>query len=371
MMGKKKVSTNWYVHHQDQMEWYESQAAALDAVDLFVSSYENGIWSDKKAYLSLGHADGETVDSSLFKHRYSTNSLTRSCVDSIFHINIFVKKKEDWIFKHGSELLQQSLRAGYDCNDGYLAERLARDYPGFKINDRKYKKVDTPSERCLHACLDYEYAHCCADREDYYITVDNYLGRYQLIKLIDPCLEIDTVELPVLENSDKADWILEYGSNLLQQSFMAGYNCNDRYLQERLVHDYPGFTIAPGKYKKVDSPSESCLYACLGYENAYCSSNNKDFYITIDGFLGKHQLIKLIGAPNRGFDRNAPMLLADNLRSDVEKLKLADSRSSITSDLLTSLSLTKIIYVGMMTGALIYVAIEFAPKIFQAIVSHI
>ncbi len=367
MMGNKKVSTNWYVHHQDQMEWYESQEAALDAVDLFVASYENGIWNDRKSYLSLGHADGVAVDSDLFKHRYSPNALTPSCVSSIFNINIFIKNKEDWIFKYGSELLQQSLRAGYDCNDGYLAARLAHDYPGFEINDLKYIKVDTPSASCLYACFEYEHAHCSAYQEHYYITIDNYLGKYQLIKPIANCSEIETVELPILDISDKADWMLAHGSNLLQQSFMAGYNCHDRYLQERLVHDYPGFTIAPGKYKKVDSPSESCFYACLGYENAYCSSNNKDFYITIDGFLGKYQLIKPIGTPHRMLDWNVPMVAADSLFTDIEQMKLADSSRLINSDLLTPMSLTKIISIG----TLMYMTIEYVPRIFQAIVSHI
>ncbi|WP_309741986.1 hypothetical protein [Chamaesiphon sp. OTE_20_metabat_361] len=373
------MSTNWYVHHQNQMEWYPSQEAALDAVDLCVASYENGIWSDKNSYLSLGHADGVTVDNSLFRHRYSPNALTPSCVSSIFTIDIFIKNKEDWIFKYGSDLLQQSLRAGYDCNDGYLAERLARDYPGFKINDRKYTKVDTPSARCLHACLEYEHAHCSAYQENYYITIDNYLGKHQLIKSIDNCTEIAPVELPVLDISDKADWILEHGSNLLQQSLMAGYNCHDRYLQERLVRDYPGFTIAPGKCKKVDSPSESCLYTCLGYEDSYCSSYNNNYYITIDGFLGKYQLIKLINTPNRGFDspvdrafrqRNMSIEAATNLFTDIDSMKLINS-SSLINSVLTPMSSTKIVSISAISGALMYATIEYFPKIFQAIVSHI
>ena len=370
-MGNKKVSTNWYVHHQDQMEWYESQAAALDAVDLLVASYENGIWNDKKSYLSLGHADGVVVDSDLFKHRYSTNALTPTCVSSIFTIDIFIKNKEDWIFKYGSELLKQSLKAGYDCNDGYLAARLAYDYPGFEINDRKYIKVDTPSASCLHACLEYEYAHCSAYQDRYYITIDNYLGKYQLVKSIDNCAEIEQVELPILGISNKADWILAHGSNLLQQSLMAGYNCHARYLQERLVRDYPGFEIAPRKYKKVDSPSESCLYVCLGYENAYCSSDNNNYYITIDGFLGKHQIIKLIGTPNRAFARNVSIGAAGNLFADIEQMKLVDSSSLINSALRTPMSLTKIISMGTIAGMLMYVAIEYVPKIFQAIVNHL
>jgi hypothetical protein len=361
-MGKKKVSTNWYVHHQDQMEWYESQSAVLDAADLFIANYEHGIWSDKQAYLSLGHADGETVDSDLFKRRYSANALKPTCIASIFTIDLFIKTKEDWIIKYGSDLLQQSLKAGYECNDGYLAERLARDYPGFKINDLKYKKVDTPTEKCLQACLEYEYSHCSTDREEYYITIDNYLGKYQLIARIDSACEITMVEPSTSATSEKADWIHKHGSNLLQHSFMAGYDCNDRYRQERLVYDHPGFTIAPGKYRKVDSPSESCLYACLGYEGAYCSANNKDFYITIDGFLGKYQIIKPIG------DRQ---IVSHNLLTDVESLKSTNSISLINSSLLTPLGLTQLISVCTATSTLIYVTIEYLPKIFQAIVSHI
>jgi hypothetical protein len=102
----------------------------------------------------------------------------------MFRIDLFVKNKEDWIFKCGSDLLQRAILAGYECNDGYLAERVARDYPGFKVNDRKYKRVDTPSESCLYACLGYENAYCSSNNKSYYITIDNFLGKYQLIKPI-------------------------------------------------------------------------------------------------------------------------------------------------------------------------------------------
>jgi hypothetical protein len=358
-MGIKKVSTNWYIHHQDRMEWYESQSAVLDAADLAIASYEQGIWSDKQSYLSLGHEDGEIVDIDLFKQRYSTNALKPTCIGSIFTIDLFIKTKEDWIIKYGSELLQQSLGAGYECNDGYLAERLAHNYPGFKINDLKYKKVDTPRERCLDACLEYEHSHCSVDRADYYyITIDNYLGRYQLIKLIEPCCEVTSVELATAAISEKENWIHQHGSNFLQHSLMAGYNCNDRYRQERLVRDYPGFIINSGKYRKVDSPSESCLYACLGYEDAYCSSNHQDFFITIDGFLGKYQLIKPIGVTHNSIEA-------------VENRQLVNSSSSIESALLTPLGLTQLISICAGTGVLLYATIEYLPKILQSIVSHI
>lgn len=369
-MGKKKLSTNWYVHHQERMEWYESQSAAIDAVDLFVASYDDGIWNDRTSYLSLGHADGETFDMGLFDCRGYTNSLIYSEIRSIFRINIYLKTKENWIFKYGSDLLQQALQAGYECNDGYVAERLACDYPGFTINDRKYPKVDTPDRRCLQACSHYEYAHCSTDRENYYITIDDYLGKYQLIKLIDSSVEITTVTSPVGSIEDKEHWIFEYGSNLLQQSFMAGYACNDRYLQERVVRDYPGFKINPDKYKKVDSPSETCLYACFGYENAYCSSlNNREYYITIDGFLGKYQLIKLIDTPTQISTLNSPISAVNSLLG-IKKIKLKDS-SLVTSELMPQLSLTQLISVCTITGTLMYVAIEHLPKIFQAIFSNI
>jgi hypothetical protein len=42
--------------------------------------------------------------------------------------NVCLKNKEDWIFKYGSDLLQQSLMAGYDCKDRYLQERIALDW---------------------------------------------------------------------------------------------------------------------------------------------------------------------------------------------------------------------------------------------------
>jgi hypothetical protein len=372
IMGKKKLSTNWYVHHQGRMEWYESQSAAIDAVDLFVTSYEHGIWNDPTAYLSLGHADGESVDSELFKRRDYTNSIKRSEIGSIFSINIFIKTKENWIFKYGSDLLQQALKAGYECNDGYLAERLACDYPGFTINDRKYPKVDTPDRQCFQACARYEYAHCSSDRENYYITIDDYLGKYQLIKLIDTTLEITTLACPLGSIDDKEDWIFEHGSNLLQQSFMAGYICNDRYLQERIDRDYPGFKINPEKYKQVDSPSETCFYACLGYENAYCSSpNNRDYYVTIDGFLGKYQLIKSIDAPSPQISHvNYPIRAANSL-AGFRSIKLKNSLNSIAIDLATPLGSVQLLSICSITGTLMYVTIEYLPKIFQAIFSNI
>jgi hypothetical protein len=161
---------NWRINYRDRKEYYESQQAALDAVDLIISSCESGIW-DENSYLYLSYERGETVDRDLLNSHYSANVLVPTSFDDMFRIDLFAKNKEDWIFKYGSQLLQQSLIAGYECNDGYLAERVARDYPGFKVNDRKYKKVDTPTESCLYACLGYEHAYCSSNNQQYYITI--------------------------------------------------------------------------------------------------------------------------------------------------------------------------------------------------------
>jgi hypothetical protein len=192
MMSKKKDSKikNWRINYQDRIEYYESQAAAMVAVDLIISSCETGIWGGK-SYLFLSHEEGDAIDRDLLNSHYSTNVMLPTSFEDMFTIDLFVKNKEDWIFKHGSDLLQQSILAGYECNDGYLAERVARDHPGFTVNDRsKYKKVDTPTESCLYACLGYENAYCSSNNNSYYITIDNFLGKYQLIKPISNLAEI-------------------------------------------------------------------------------------------------------------------------------------------------------------------------------------
>jgi hypothetical protein len=343
----------WYVHHQDRMEYYESQQAAIGAVNLIIPSYENGIWDRNESHLNIGYDQGEMVDDELFARHYSANVLIPASISRMFRIDIYAKNKEDWIFKYGSDLLQQSLRAGYDCNEGYLAERLLCDYPDFTLNKWEYKKVDTPSERCLYACEYYEYSYCSIDKEDYYITIDNYLGKYQLVKLIDPLAEIVRVKFPiaVVDSSvavtdDKKEWILEYGSDLLQQSFMGGYDCNDRYLQEKIAYDYPGFEINEQNYPKVDSPNQICFDACLGYEDAYCSSNNNSYYITLDNFLGKYQLIKSIDGLVKVTEQNSASGLVIN---DLLGIKIKKDKTLTNSNFVVLAASLSTFLVGLFT----------------------
>ena len=195
-------SNNWRISYGDRKEYYESQQAALVAVDLIISSHESGIWNGD-SYLHLSYMQEETVDRDLLSSHYSTNVLISTNFNDIFRIDLFVKNKEDWIFKYGSDLLQRSFLAGHECNDGYLAERTARDYPGFNVNDRKYQKVDTPSEHCLYACLGYENAYCSSNNKNYYITIDNFLGKYQLIKPINTFVDLtklNGVDIELVKN---------------------------------------------------------------------------------------------------------------------------------------------------------------------------
>ena len=195
MMSNEKDSKikSWRINYQDRIEYYESQAAAMVAADLIISSCESGTWGEK-SYLFLSREEGDAIDRDLLNSHYSANVLLPTSFEDMFTIDLFVKNKEDWIFKHGSDLLQRSILAGYECTDGYLAERIARDHPGFTVNDRKYKKVDTPTESCLYACLGYENAYCSSNNNSYYITIDNFLGKYQLIKPISTFAEITKLD---------------------------------------------------------------------------------------------------------------------------------------------------------------------------------
>ena len=361
-MGKKKLLGGWYVEHQNRTEYYDSQQSALVGVDsILASSYESGVWSDK-SHFYLGYKNWETVDTGLFAGRYSPSVFTQFG-SKRFTVNVYTKTKEDWIFKYGSDSLRQSLKDGYGGNEGYLVERLEREYPGFTAKNLfdKYKKVDTPNEKCLYACSGYEHAYCSSiDQENYYITIDNYLGRYQLVKFIDPNLAITRVEpqreviAPIREpivsleksmsalvevTNSKEEWVLEYGSDLLQQSLMAGYDCGDRYLQERIAHEYSGFEINPRNYSKVNSPDESCLYACLGYEDAYCSSNNASYYITIDNYLGKYQLIKLIDAPLKIAEESSIVqTAADTFSTKIRRYETLINSSPLALSMIASFS---------------------------------
>jgi hypothetical protein len=177
------------------------------------------------------------------------------------------------------------LNSGYKSNTQYAIERLAIDYPGFElIDDRDIKRVDTPPNYCLEACRSIEVSYCSQYKyisSKYYMTIDNYLEKYQIAKEIkhpeacpsskddraiansqslDELFGLDRKMLDeevVCESIEtKNDWIFLNGSDLLQKSTLAGYDVKKRYLEERIQLEYPGFSdVTDLGFVKTDSPS--------------------------------------------------------------------------------------------------------------------
>ena len=99
--------------------------------------------------------------------------------------------------------------------------------------------------------------------------------------------------------TDKDTWIYTFGSQQLQYNRTLGYECQQKYLDERIKLEYPGFVIANARVKRVDYPTEYAVRQSLQYDNAYVGERiypHGDF-ITIDDYLGKHQLIKPVRKP--------------------------------------------------------------------------
>jgi hypothetical protein len=98
---------------------------------------------------------------------------------------------------------------------------------------------------------------------------------------------------------DKDSWIYIYGSPDLQQARSLGYECEERYLKERIKAEYRGFEIAKASLvKKIDFPSKHALKQSLKWNDIYIS----DYYLkgevlTVDKYLGKYQLIKQPSQP--------------------------------------------------------------------------
>ena len=229
--------------------------------------------------------------------------------------------KKNWISLHGSDLLKTSLLAGYSVDRRYLEERLAIEHPGFFVPTELYlDRTDSPPDFCLEACSEMSGSYCSSDRwnkNKYYLTVDDYLGEHTIVKEITaPARSIALVEIVEEEFSleventnlefdsyecEKKDWIFSCGSDVLQQSVVYGYDSTDRYVRERLAIEYPGFArINKSVYQRADSPPEFCLQACLNEDGSYCSEKkyySNTYYLTIDDYLSKHQIVKKIQEP--------------------------------------------------------------------------
>jgi hypothetical protein len=228
-------------------------------------------------------------------------------------------EKLDWIAINASNRLQGLVAAGYDANELYISERLSIDFPEFELtDDLSIIKADSPPEFCLLACQNFTDAYCSVPRYisngTFYITIDNFLGGISIAKKIHPpVVVIEDEDSDSLKQStpnvrsedpyaqDKRAWIFLCGSNLLKQSFQDGYDCEERYVNERAESDFPGFSIGHNSFEKMDSPSEYLLQCCDRIPEAYCTNDKyskSEYYLTIDNYLGKHKIIKSISHPD-------------------------------------------------------------------------
>lgn len=93
--------------------------------------------------------------------------------------------KDTWIYAYGSHQLQEVRSFGYECEERYQQERLKTEYPGFKINHRStsQKLLDFPPLYAIQESLKWQNAYVAKQIIDgEVIAIDNYLGKYQIIK---------------------------------------------------------------------------------------------------------------------------------------------------------------------------------------------
>lgn len=116
-------------------------------------------------------------------------------------------------------------------------------------------------------------------------------------------IDSDFLVSPVM---DKDTWIYTHGSDRLQQARSFGYECEERYQQERLKADYSGFKINEYSLaRKLDFPPYYAIKESLKWKNAYVAKQSiYGEVIVIDDFLGKHQLIKKTWKPWYLFYKN-------------------------------------------------------------------
>ena len=109
------------------------------------------------------------------------NSLDRSPTKNLLDLNL---DKDTWIYTYGSSKLQQVRSFGYECDLQYLKERLKSEYPGFKINRASTaKKLDFPPLYAIKESLKWNDAYVAKQYvQGEVIAIDNYLGKYQIVK---------------------------------------------------------------------------------------------------------------------------------------------------------------------------------------------
>ncbi|WP_422448980.1 hypothetical protein [Thermoanaerobacterium sp. DL9XJH110] len=123
-----------------------------------------------------------------------------------------IKERKAWIEQHGSEKLKLALELGYECQTDYVYERARKEFPDFTLDyfdNGCWDEADNPSFETLKAVkelIDKGYNAYIVkikkfpydedndsenDYNDYYdniegeaIVISNYLGKYDLVKLV-------------------------------------------------------------------------------------------------------------------------------------------------------------------------------------------
>jgi hypothetical protein len=231
------------------------------------------------------------------------------------------QEKLDWISLHGSSELKAMIDAGYESNTKYVLERLKIDYPDFNlISDRRIKKADTPPIGYLEKYGSIEGSYCGVhyiSDDRYYIVIDEYLGKHQIAKQIEIISRAKSNDNDILEqvgiaknlnsedvclspenrNESKHDWIFLYGSDLLQESALAGYDVEQRYFTERIKLEYPGFKdLTDRGLGKTNSPSRLALKASRKVEGSIITVDwiGKTEYLTINDYLDRYTIGKQV-----------------------------------------------------------------------------
>lgn len=119
--------------------------------------------------------------------------------------------------------------------------------------------------------------------------------------------------LESIYDRDKEDWIYLYGTEALQRCFLAGYTCEDRYIEERLEQEYPGFEVSNCHYfSKSDMPSDYALNLSAHFENSYCGFSDSSSYLIVDNYLGKYTIAKKLN-PFKDSEPVSPLFVLESI----------------------------------------------------------
>lgn len=164
-----------------------------------------------------------------------------------------------------------------------------------KSNEVKYKESENELNNTLKSQLEEWKLSKEAEEERKRIELENAKAERERKS-----------ELKEKIENDKRDWINSFGSKFLKDAYNNGYNCQRKYVEERVSLELPGFEIdfdGEISIKSRSMPSEKALYKSLeikdlGYDcdvswAPYLSEDGEEV-VCIYNYLGKYFLYKII-----------------------------------------------------------------------------